>query len=130
MTEAVWLTRNEPNRMLRYLRRRWSRRKVRLFVSESLYPLFLDFFLAYPSELAALPRELAYWVEGRENELIAGNALHTFGSLKGESLGFHFDWPRLIWDNDWLDAHRLIERSDATQHSRLVQRQVKELGYR
>ena len=24
-----------------------------------------------------------------------------------ESLGFHFDFARLVWDSDWVDAHRL-----------------------
>jgi hypothetical protein len=110
MTEAEWLAQRDPKPLLKYLRRRWPRRKVRLFVSEALWPLFERFFR--PDELAALPSEFDLWAEGRERSRQPTPVLDTGLSLLAEVTGFPIDLARLFWDPDWLDAHRLVDRAE------------------
>jgi hypothetical protein len=108
MREADWLLRDNPRRMLKYLRWRWSRRKIRLFLSESQFPSCTPYYS--PSELCELSRGLEYWVEGREDEIRPHRALDEFLHAELGS-GLIIDLAAIFQDYDWLSAHRFVARS-------------------
>jgi hypothetical protein len=114
MREADWLLRDDPQRMLKYLRWRWSRRKIRLFVSESQFPSCTQYYS--PSGLRELSRGLEYWVEGRENEIRHNWQLDEFRMLVLAS-GLIIDLAVIFQDYDWLTARRFVARSTGHDQS-------------
>ena len=124
MREATWLASADPTWMLKYLRRRMSRRKLRLFIGEAFLPISQRGGCPLDDEkLSLLPNEIDEWANGKLDSRTVpySSPLGLFSCNLLENDGFHyFDFARLVWDHDWLDAHRLAKAQRGVESARFA----------
>src|SRR5689334_12709661 len=112
MTEAEWLGWEAPERMLSYLRRCISRRKLRLFITAVDLPTIK--FLHPESEREALPNlqevlaELGSWADSgiAIADVPRNNPAFRFLSNLEGRIASRRGIARFLWDSEWVYAYQ------------------------
>jgi hypothetical protein len=131
MREQVWQSQDNPKKMLHFLRRRWSQRKLRLYLVAAFLPIYQRFLRNFSEEddhyFPAVPKilvALSSWEEVCSlNECSGHDPVSAFRlALHYETTGSRFfDFATLFCDGDWLAAHRLTAaHQDPTEQWRFA----------
>jgi hypothetical protein len=126
MRERDWLTRDDPVRMLRHLRRRMTDRKLRLFLGEAYLPIHQEWSSLDSVSRTLFANELELWASGRLTEMELQTGTLVLGVVlqhlrEGKPRVFvpsGFEFP--IQEQDWFDAHRLAMTVTGLESARLA----------